>query len=135
MNKITSKIGDILLNRKLVSIFVLLVVIFTLAVDIAGMVHPCPYCRTQRAALGILALIMLLPMWQTVIFRYLAFVSGFYGLTVGVMQNFNHVRRMNSGDFDWSGLSIGHPWILSGLAVLAMSWQLFLIFNIAQPRK
>ncbi|WP_181159981.1 disulfide bond formation protein B [Sandaracinobacter neustonicus] len=124
------KLTTILQNRRLVAAFVLLVVLGTLALDIAGMVHPCPYCRVQRFALGVLAILLLLKGYNRLLPRYIAAVAGMMGLVVGLTQNFNHIKKMNAGEFDWSAVSIGHPWVLSGLAVLALVWQLFLIFDV-----
>lgn len=130
MGKAADAIRTALLNRRMVGGAILVVVLFTLAVDIAGLVHPCPYCRVQRFALGVIALIMMLKSYDALICRYITAVLGVAGLVVGVSQNFNHIRRINNGSFDWSALWIGHPWVLSGLAVLALTWQLFLVFDI-----
>ncbi len=130
MGKVVDVVGRLLLNRSLVGAFVLLVVLSTLALDIAGLVHPCPYCRIQRLALGVLALIMLTKFYDALICRYITLVVGMMGLVVGIMQNFNHVKKINKGEFDWSAVWIGHPWILSGLAILALCWQIILIFDI-----
>lgn len=123
-------ISNILLNRRLVAAFILLVVLGTLALDIAGLVFPCPYCRTQRFALGVLSILLLLKSYNGLLPRYIAAVVGMMGLVVGIMQNFNHLKKMSAGEFDWAGLSIGHPWVLSGLAILALVWQVFLIFDV-----
>ena len=131
------KLTTILQNRRLVAAFVLLVVLGTLALDIAGMVHPCPYCRVQRFALGVLSIILMLRVYNGLLPRYIAAVVGMLGLVVGLSQHFNHIKKMNAGTFDWAALSISHPWLLSGLAVLALTWQLFLIFDVDRisPRK
>lgn len=50
------------------------------------------------------------------------------GLVVGGNQNFNHIKKINNGS--WSAFLIGRPWILSGLAILALTWQIFLIFDV-----
>ncbi|WP_374387536.1 disulfide bond formation protein B [Sandaracinobacter sp.] len=123
-------LSAILQNRRMVAAFVLLVVLGTLALDIAGLVHPCPYCRVQRFALGVLSIILLLKGYDRLLPRYVAAVTGLMGLVVGMTQNFNHIKKMNAGEFDWSAVSIGHPWVLSGLAVLTLVWQLFLIFDM-----
>ena len=123
-------LSAILQNRRMVAAFVLLVVLGTLALDIAGLVHPCPYCRVQRFALGVLSIILLLKGYDRLLPRYVAAVAGLMGLVVGMTQNFNHIKKMNAGEFDWSAVSIGHPWVLSGLAVLTLVWQLFLIFDM-----
>ncbi len=130
MNRITDRIGKALRNRRLVGGFVLIIVLFTLTVDIMGLVHPCPYCRTQRAALGVLSLILMSPWREALALRFFAVLFGFYGLVVGVMQNFNHVKKINKGEFDWATLTFDHPWILSGLAVTALVWLLFLILDL-----
>ncbi len=126
--------ANIFLNRKLVGAFVLLIVLFTLTLDVAGLVFPCPYCRTQRFALGVLAIILLTPGWSHFFARFIALLIGSYGLIVGVMQNFNHVKKINKGEFDWSAMWIGHPWLLSGLAVIALSWMFCLIFDLPNMR-
>ena len=130
MNKLFQFAGEALLNRYLVGAFVLIIVALTLTLDVLGVVYPCPYCRTQRAALGILALILVSPWTRVLFWRFIAALAGFYGLVVGVMQNFNHVKKINKGEFDWSALSIDHPFILSGLAVTALVWLLFLILDL-----
>ncbi len=121
---------ELLRNRRLVAAGVMVVVLFTLALDVASLVHPCPYCRTQRAALGILSLLMLFGLQDRLFGRYIALLAGAFGLIVGVTQNFNHLKKINNGSFDWSAISIGHPWILSGLAVFALTWMLMLIFRL-----
>ncbi|MEZ5897677.1 MAG: disulfide bond formation protein B [Parvularculaceae bacterium] len=130
MNKLIQFAGEALLNRYLVGAFVLIIVALTLTLDVLGVVYPCPYCRTQRAALGILALILVSPWTRVLFWRFIAALAGFYGLVVGVMQNFNHVKKINKGEFDWSALTIDHPFILSGLAVTALVWLLFLILDL-----
>ena len=121
---------SILCNRRIVGVFVLLVVLFTLGLDIAGQVAPCPFCRVQRFALGVLSILLLLKGYNALLPRYIAAVLGMLGLVVGLTQNFNHIIKMNKGEFDWAALTIGHPWVLSGLAVLSLVWMLFLIFDV-----
>jgi disulfide bond formation protein DsbB len=133
MNKINDLAGKVFMNRYLVGGFVLVIVAITLTLDVMGLVHPCPYCRTERAALGILSLILLLKGERALFWRFAAALAGVYGLIVGVMQNFNHVKKINKGEFDWAALTFDHPWILSGLAVTALVWLLFLILGLAKP--
>ncbi|MCA8889942.1 MAG: disulfide bond formation protein B [Parvularculaceae bacterium] len=132
MNKLFQFAGEALLNRYLVGAFVLIIVALTLTLDVLGVVYPCPYCRTQRAALGILALILVSPWTRVLFWRFIAALAGFYGLVVGVMQNFNHVKKINAGEFDWPALTFDHPFILSGLAVTALVWLLFIILGLAE---
>ncbi|MCB2114167.1 MAG: disulfide bond formation protein B [Parvularculaceae bacterium] len=132
MDGLSKLAGKVFLNRFLVGGFVLLVVAVTLTLDVMGLVHPCPYCRTERAALGILSLILLFNLHRALFWRYFAALAGFYGLMVGVMQNFNHVKKINAGEFDWPALTFDHPFILSGLAVTALVWLLFIILGLAE---
>lgn len=123
-------LASLLLNRRVVGIAVLAVVLFTLALDVAGLVHPCPYCRTQRLALGVISIVLLFHFYNALLSRYIVAVVGMMGLVVGIMQNFNHLKKMNKGEFDWAALWIGHPWVLSGLAIMALVWQFFLVFDL-----
>ncbi|MFC4257263.1 disulfide bond formation protein B [Altererythrobacter xixiisoli] len=136
MKQALDLIGSSLLNRRLVGGAVLAIVLFTLAVDVAGLVHPCPYCRVQRFALGVTSIILLLKCYNALLCRYITTVVGLFGVVVGVSQNFNHIKKINSGKFDWSAVWIGHPWVLSGLAVLALCWLILLVFDAekASPR-
>ncbi len=124
-----TRIADLLCNRRLVAAGVLAVVLLTLGLDLAGLVAPCPYCRTQRAALGLIALILLVTPQPPLFGRYLAALAGVFGLVVGATQNFNHIKKMNNGEFDWGAVDIGHPWVLSGLAVMTLLWLLMLVFE------
>jgi disulfide bond formation protein DsbB len=123
------RVAALLVNRRLVAAGVMAVVLFTLGLDVAGLVHPCPYCRTQRAALGVMALILLVAPRPGLFGQYLAALAGVFGLVVGVTQNFNHIKKMNKGEFDWAAVDIGHPWVLSGLAVITLVWLLMLVFG------
>lgn len=133
MEKIGTLLQQILLNRYWVGVFVLVVVLGTLTVDILGWVHPCPYCRTERFALGVLALILLSKWHQTLVARYLGTLFGMLGIVVGIMQNFRHIQKINKGEFVWSELDPSHPWIMSGMAVMALIWLLFLILGLPKP--
>lgn len=130
MNKLSELLGKFLLNRLIVGGFVLLIVLITLTVDVLGWVVPCPYCRTQRFALGVLSLILLSKWHQHLAARYFATLFGMLGIVVGIMQNFRHIQTINKGEFDWSRLSITHPWIMSGMAVSALIWLLYLILGL-----
>lgn len=123
-------LSNLLLNRRLVGAVVLAIVLFTLALDVAGLVHPCPYCRMQRFALGVISIVLLFRFYNALLSRYIVAVVGMMGLVVGIMQNFNHLKKMNKGEFDWFAISIGHPWVLSGLAILTLVWLFFLVFDL-----
>lgn len=84
----------------------------------------------QRFALGVISIVLLFCFYNALFSRYIVAVVGMMGLVVGIMQNFNHLKKMNKGEFDWSALSIGHPWVLSGLAILTLVWLFFLVFDL-----
>ena len=84
----------------------------------------------QRFALGVISIVLLFRFYNALFSRYIVAVVGMMGLVVGIMQNFNHLKKMNKGEFDWSALSIGHPWVLSGLAILTLVWLFFLVFDL-----
>lgn len=130
MQKMSELLGKALLNRLIVGGFVLIIVIATLTVDILGWVHPCPFCRTERFALGVLSLILLSKWREHLVARYLACLFGLLGIVVGIMQNFRHIQAINKGEFEWGRLSITHPWIMSGMAVMALVWLLYLILGL-----
>ncbi|MEZ5917508.1 MAG: disulfide bond formation protein B [Parvularculaceae bacterium] len=73
-------------NRHLVGAFVLITVALTLTLDVLGVVYPCPYCRTQRAALGILALILVSPWTRVLFWRFIAALAGRMAFVVGVIE-------------------------------------------------
>ncbi len=134
VNQAVARVGTGLLNRRLIGGVVLAIVLFTLTVDIAGLVHPCPYCRVQRFALGVISIILLLKAYNALLSRYITTLVGAFGVIVGVSQNFNHIKKINKGDFDWSAVWIGHPWVLSGLAVMALCWMILLVFDADKHR-
>lgn len=101
----------------------------TWAVDLAGLVYKCPYCRVQRSMIGLLGLLLLLPDPRHWAVRYLAAVFAIFGLVVACMQHFNHWKRINAGEFTFSSMWYADPFVLSGAAIFIITGLVLLIFS------
>ncbi|HRO02979.1 MAG TPA: hypothetical protein PLS69_05185 [Terricaulis sp.] len=107
----------------------------TWAVDLMGLVYPCPFCRAQRTAIGILGLInLLLRVLHPFIARYLALAVGGFGFVVGATQHFAGWRRIHAGEFELHEQWWIDPFLLSGCALLILALQLMIIFEY-NPRR
>lgn len=97
------------------------------AIELAGMVYICPYCRVQRTVIAALGLAMLLPQPRHWLLRYIAFTIGSLGAVVAVNQNFMGWARISKGEF-----TLGEPWfmdpfLLSGAALFIIIAQVWLV--------
>jgi len=107
----------------------------TWTVDLMGLVYPCPFCRAQRTAIGILGLIiLLLRVLHPFIARYFALAVGGFGFVVGATQHFAGWRRIHAGEFQLHEQWYIDPFLLSGCALLILSFQLMVIFSF-NPRR
>jgi len=97
--------------------------ISTWALDLAGLVHPCVYCRTQRTAIGLVGLLMLLPQPRAWWLLWLATVICFFGAHTSVSQLFLIVKAINAGE-TFGGLNL----FMATGALLTLSGQAFLLF-------
>ena len=95
----------------------------TWALDLAGWVHPCVYCRTQRTAIGLVGILMVLPHPRHWLSRYLAAVLCFFGANISVAQLFLIVKSINAGE-DFGGLNL---FMASG-ALFTLTGQALLLF-------
>ena len=102
--------------------------ISTWALDLAGLVHPCVYCRTQRTAIGFAGVIMMLPNPRLWIPRYLVVVICFFGANISVAQLFLIVKSINAGE-PFGGLNL---FMASG-ALFTLCGQALLLFVPAAP--
>jgi len=99
------------------------------AMESAGIVYVCPYCRVQRTVIALLGLIMVLPIARHWILQYLASVIGFFGAVVAVNQNFMGWAKISKGEFAFNEQLYIDPFILSGGALLIIIGQLWLILG------
>lgn len=105
----------------------------TWAMDLAGAVYLCPYCRTQRSVIGVLGLMMMLPNPGHWISRYIGTVLGVLGLVVAAEQHFNGWKKVWGGTF-----SMGETWylnsfLLAGAAMFIITAQVMLL-HLARQR-
>ena len=94
----TALLGFLSRNLRLLGALAVLVCIVTWWIDLSGLVHECVYCRTQRTAIGLVGLIMLLPDPRRWWLRYPALCIGFLGAHVAAAQLFLVIRNLNAGD-------------------------------------
>ena len=114
---------------RVIGLVAVLISLSTWAMDYFEWVYHCPYCRTQRSAIGLLGLVMLSPWPRHWCSRWLSLAIGATGLVVAVMQNFNHQKKIYAGTFELGDSFYLHPFLLSGAAILILSGQLMLIFS------
>jgi disulfide bond formation protein DsbB len=85
-------------NFKLLGVVAIFLCVVTWALDLAELVHPCVYCRTQRTAIGLVGILMLFPAPREWWVRWPAAVFCFFGAHVSVFQLFLIVKSINSGE-------------------------------------
>lgn len=110
-------------NLRWLGLFAIFLCVSTWALDLAELVHPCVYCRTQRTAIGLVGVIMMLPdprLWWA---RYLAVVLCFFGANISVAQLFLIVKSVNAGE-PFGGLNL---FMASG-ALFTLIGQALLLF-------
>lgn len=93
----TALLDWILRHIRLLGIVAILVCLLTWAVDLAGWVHTCPYCRVQRTAIGLVGVLMLFPDPRVWWIRYGAAAICFLGANVASAQLFLVFRNLSSG--------------------------------------
>jgi hypothetical protein len=75
-----------------------LVYIVTWWIDLSELVHECVYCRTQRTAIGLVGVIMMLPDPRRCWLRYPALCIGFLGAHVAAAQLLLVISNLNADD-------------------------------------
>lgn len=105
----------------------------TWLLDLTDLVYHCPYCRTQRTAIGLLGLLMLLPQPLHWLGRWLAAVVAVLGLVVAAEQHFAGWKKIWAGSFTLGEQWYVNPWLLSGAALFILSGQIMLL-HAAAPR-
>lgn len=120
---------------RLIAAFAILASLATWAVDIAGLVYNCPFCRAQRTVIGLLGLLMLLPDLRHWLLRWLSAVLASLGLVVAGTQHFAGWRRINAGEFAFAEPWIIDPFLLSGAAIFAITGLVLLIYSWRPVRK
>ncbi|MCR6664240.1 MAG: hypothetical protein NVV60_14090 [Luteimonas sp.] len=119
------------LHRRIrwIALAAILLSLATWAVDLAGLVYICPFCRAQRTVIGLLGLLMLLPNPGHWLVRYLSAVLAAFGLVVAVTQHFAGWRRMQAGEFAFGSPIFTDPFLLSGAAIFIITGLVLLVFS------
>lgn len=84
-------------NLRLLGVLAILVSVVTWWADLSGLVYECVYCRSQRTAIGLVGLIMLLPNPRQWFVRFVAVGICFFGADIAVDQMFLVIRNINAG--------------------------------------
>jgi len=115
-------------NLRLMGALAIAIAAVTWWMDIAGLVHECVYCRTQRTAIGIAGLLMVLPDPRAWWVRYPAAAVCFLGASVAVDQIFLVIRNLSAGrESDPMNL------ILAAGALFVLVGQALLLFMPRRP--
>ncbi len=123
----------LLRHRRIVGLAAIAIAALTWAVDLAGLVYLCPYCRSQRTVIGLLGLLLMLPNPGHWLVRYLSAVFAVFGLAVGATQHFRGWAKIMSGKFTWGAQWYLNSWMLSGFAILIIVALLLLIWRWRKP--
>ena len=105
------------------------------AMELAGTVYICPYCRVQRTVILLLGLILLLPTPRHWCWRYIASVLGFFGAVVAVNQNFMGWGQISKGEFSFSEQLYVDPFLLSAGSLFILIGQLWPILGAPMLRE
>ncbi len=84
-------------HLRLLGALAIAICLVTWAIDLAGLVHKCPYCQVERSAIGIAGVFMMLPdprLWWV---RFVTTAVCFMGAHVAAAQLFLVYRNLTSG--------------------------------------
>ena len=114
-------------NQRVLGLIAIVIGAGAWAMEFAGTVYICPYCRVQRTVILVLGLIMVLPFSRHWIVRYIASVIGFLGAVVAVNQNFMGWVKISKGEFAFNEKLYIDPFLLSTGSLFIIIGQLWLI--------
>lgn len=84
-------------NLRLLGAIAISICAVTWWMDLSGLVYECIYCRTQRTAIGLVGVIMMLPNPRHWMIRFVAVGICFLGADIAVDQLFLVLRNINAG--------------------------------------
>lgn len=117
-------------NIRALGALAIAVAIVTWGMDLSGMVFECIYCRTQRTAIGIAGILMMLPDPRRWWIRYAASVVCFLGASVAAAQLFLVIRNVSSG----KPLNVEVVILATG-ALFALIGQAMILYTPKPPDK
>ncbi|MBQ4811437.1 hypothetical protein A7985_11245 [Pseudoalteromonas luteoviolacea] len=116
-------------HHKIIALIAVLISISAWAVELAGVVYVCPYCRAQRTVIGLLGILLILPTAYHWITKYIALVIGFFGAVVAANQHFMGWKKISAGTFNFHEHIAMDPFLLSGFALTGIIGLVFLILQ------
>ena len=84
-------------NLRIIGVLAIVICIVTWGIDLAGLVHECVYCRTQRTAIGVAGILMLFPDPRVWWLRLGMAAVCFLGAHVAAAQLFLVIKNINAG--------------------------------------
>ena len=120
-----------------IALAAIVISVLTWAVDLAGVVYTCPYCRSQRSVIGLLGLLLLLPVtalghWAV---RWLATVLAVFSAQVASRQHFGGWSKISAGEFAFAQKWWIDPFLLSGIALFLITGLVLLLWSAPVPRQ
>jgi hypothetical protein len=113
---------DLLLkNIRWIGVFAIAVSVITWWIDLSGLVYECVYCRTQRTAIGVVGLLLILPDPGRWWLKWPTTAIAFLGASVAADQIFLVIKNINAGrDFGLLNLTMasGALLMLTGIVLL-----------------
>lgn len=119
-------------NIRWLGLLGIIICIGTWVMDITEVVYVCPYCRTQRTAIGLLGLIMMLPNPGHWLSRYVATILAFLGAHVAAAQHFGGWKKVSAGTWPFGEQWYLSSFLLSGIALAIITAQILLIYQHAK---
>lgn len=113
--------------RRAIGLLSLIICIATWGGDYLGVVYPCPYCRAERTVIGLLGILLMLPKMNGLV-KYLSSVLGGFGFILAATQHFMGWKAISEGHFEMSSPWYIDPMILSGGAIMFISFQITLAY-------
>ena len=114
-----------------IALAAIVISVISWAVDLAGLVYTCPYCRSQRTVIGLLGLLLLLPgaalgHWLV---RWLGTVLAVFGAQVASRQHFGGWSKISAGEFAFAQKWWVDPFLLSGVALFLITGLVLLLWS------
>ena len=123
-------------NQRALGVIAIVIGLGAWAMEFAGAVYICPYCRVQRTVIVIMGFIAVLPIASHWIGKYLASVIGFMGAVVAANQNFMGWAKISKGEFTFNEQLYIDSFLLSGgslFIIIGLLWLILMKEDITVP--
>ena len=116
-------------NKFWLGFFALVASVIAWTAEFTGIVYVCPYCQVQRTIIGLLGVVLMTPLSRIGISQFFSTVIGFFGAVVAANQQFLAWKKISDGTFSFKDNLVIDPFILSGLAMTFILFQLLVLNN------